>query len=192
MKSLLTDKLGKALSQVEDLAVAFPFVRMTSADTERCRQVAVSEPETLAAVRAEESNWNWTSRTTMTVGNLATQTTFLLHFCRFGFEGEIFANGANNDNPLNSVKGAAGTIFIRHDVTEEDEEAPLVLWVHGDTTSDLEQQSYAVISGITPDDFVYDVVSLRGKATLQCSVSTLHTNAPYYPSRSQQVHLQRK
>ena len=73
------------------------------------------------------------------------------------------AHGANNDNPLSSRKGAVGTILIRHDIAERDELAIMELWVHGDTESDLEEQSYAVLSGITEDDFVYDVVSLTGE-----------------------------
>ena len=81
---------------------------------------------------------------------------------RFDFDGDIISTGANNDNPLNSIKGAPGTIYIRHDITEQDDLAPKVLWVHGDTDSTIQEQAYAMISGIVEDDFVYDTVSLEG------------------------------
>ena len=82
--------------------------------------------------------------------------------CSYDFNGDIVAYGANNDNPTNSIKGAPGTVYYRHDTFEQEESAPKVLWVLGDTEDSLQEQSETMLSGILEDDFVYDVVSLEG------------------------------
>ena len=86
-------------------------------------------------------------------------------FHSYAFNGDIIAYGANNDNPTNSIKGAPGTVYIRHDIYEQEESAPKVLWVLGDTEDSLQEQSSTMMSGIEEDDFVYDVVSLEGGFT---------------------------
>lgn len=86
----------------------------------------------------------------------------MCNFSRYDFKGDLTAYGAGNDNTIVCVKAGPGTVFI-HYGTNTLSAPPKRLQVDADTDVDLQKETYAMVSGLTADDFKYNFVSLKGK-----------------------------